>query len=330
MDIPALAEIDANRTRLGEMVATTPVFEWQDEVVELALGKNAVLHLKLELLQRTGSFKPRGALTNMMQLGDAERTRGVVAVSAGNHAAGVAYAASLLDIDATVVMPKSANPFRQALCRRYGAKVVLTDDIAEAFACVEELRDREGRSFVHPFEGKLTVLGTATVGLELGRQVDRLDAVVIPIGGGGLCAGIAVAIRHLHPSCEIFGVEPKGSPVMKRSIEAGRPLALDERRTIADSLNAPHATPYTFGLCRDFLSDIVLLADDTMRTGMALMFERLKLAVEPAGAAALMAALGPLAARLHGRRTAIIVCGSNIDFESYATLTANAPPFVPA
>ena len=328
MEIPALAEIDANRTRLGDMVATTPVFEWEDEVVERALGKNAVLHLKLELLQRTGTFKPRGALTNMLQLGDAERARGVVAVSAGNHAAGVAYAASLLGIAATVVMPKTANPFRQALCRRYGAEVVLTDDIAEAFARVEELRDREGRSFVHPFEGKFTVLGTATVGLELGRQVGRLDAVVIPIGGGGLCAGIAAAIRHLHPSCEIFGVEPEGSPVMKRSIDAGRPLALDERHTIADSLNAPHATPYTFELCRHFLSDVVLLADDTMRAGMALMFERLKLAVEPAGAAALMATLGPLAPRLRGRRTAIIVCGSNIDLESYVALTANAPSFM--
>ncbi|MDZ4735815.1 MAG: threonine/serine dehydratase [Rhodospirillaceae bacterium] len=327
MDIPTLAEIEANRTRLGDMVATTPVHEWHDEIVEWALGKDAILHLKLELLQRTGTFKPRGALTNLLHLGDAERERGVVAVSAGNHAAGVAYAASLLGIDATVVMPKTANPFRQALCRRYGARIVLTDDIAEAFSRVEELREREGRSFVHPFEGKLTVLGTATVGLELARQVDRLDAVVIPIGGGGLCAGIAAAIRHLHPSCEIFGVEPEGSPVMTRSIEAGRPLALDDRRTIADSLNAPHATPYTFELCRHYLSEIVLLPDDVMRTGMALMFERLKLAVEPAGAAALMTALGPLAERLRGRHTAIVVCGTNIDFPGYVRLVEGAPAF---
>jgi threonine dehydratase len=330
MEVPDLAEIEATRARLGDMIATTPVHMWRDAIVERALGMGTVLQLKLELLQRTGTFKPRGALTNMLNLGDLERRRGVVAVSAGNHAAGVAYAAALLGIDATVVMPKTANPFRQALCRSYGAQVVLTDDIAEAFARVEELRERDGRSFVHPFEGKYTVLGTATVGLELGRQVDGLDAVVIPIGGGGLCAGIAVAIRHLHPNCEIFGVEPEGSPVMKRSIEAGRPLALDDRRTIADSLNAPHATPYTFELCRRYLSDIVLLSDDAMRSGMALMFERLKLAVEPAGAAALMAALGPLAARLRRRRTAIVVCGTNIDFASYAAMAADAPPLVNA
>jgi threonine dehydratase len=248
----------------------------------------------------------------------------VTAVSAGNHAMAVAYAAGVLGTTAKVVMPRSANPFRVGRCRELGAEVDLVDDVHAAFSRVKQIEAEEGRTFVHPFEGPLTALGTATLGLELVEQVPDLEAVIVPIGGGGLCAGVAAAVKQARPACLVFGVEPEGADSMRRSLDAGSPQAIDRVRTIADSLGAPHAAPYSFELCRRYVDDVVLVDDDALRSAMLLMFSSAKLAVEPAGAAAAAALLGPLRERLAGRRVALVVCGANIDAGTFSRHLADA------
>jgi threonine dehydratase len=311
---PSLDEIREARRQLGDRVRHTPVWPWHGATpTRLRLAPV----LKLELWQHAGSFKPRGALLNMMALDEPALRAGVTAVSAGNHAMAVGYAASVLGTTAKVVMPRSANPARVAGCRAYGADVVLVDDVHAAFAQVKRIEAEEGRTFIHPFEGKATATGTATVGLELIEDAPDLDAVIVPVGGGGLLAGIATAVKALSPQCLVFGVEPEGADTMHRSFAAGQPCAIDQVRTIADSLGAPHAAPYSFELCRRFVDELVRVDDDALCRAMLTIFSELKLAVEPAGAAATAAAMGPLAQRLAGKRVGIIVCGSNIDADAF-------------
>jgi threonine dehydratase len=321
---PGLEAIRAARDRLGERVVTTPVRLWNDDALARHVPASTRVILKEELFQRTGTFKPRGALTNMLALGPEALARGVTAVSAGNHAIAVAYAAAALGSTAKVVMPKTASAFRVARCRALGADVELVEDVHRAFTRVQEIETGEGRSFVHPFEGPLTVLGTATLGLELAEQVPELDAVIVPIGGGGLGAGVAAALKQAQPRCQVLGVEPEGADSMRRSLLAGSPQKIDAVRTIADSLGAPYAAPYSFGVCQRFLDDVVLVDDDALRRAMLLLFASAKLAVEPAGAAATAALCGPLRARLEGKRVAVIVCGANIDAATFAAQLAAA------
>jgi threonine dehydratase len=316
--VPAPADIRRARERLGDRVRETPVWPWQGDAIARAAGAGTQVFLKLELFQYTGTFKARGALLNAMALDTDARARGVTAVSAGNHAIAVAFAARTVGTSAKVVMPKTANPARVALCRAYGAEVLLMDDVYAAFDEVERIRRDEGRTFIHPFEGETTVLGTATVGHELCHQVEHLDAVIVPIGGGGLIAGIACAVKQLQPQCQVFGVEPAGADSMSRSFEAGSPCKLEQVATIADSLAAPYALPYSFGVARRFVDEIVTIPDDAMRRAMGLLFADVKLAVEPAGAAATAALCGPLRERLGGKRVGVIVCGTNIDPATFA------------
>jgi threonine dehydratase len=314
-----VAEIRAARERLNDFVVETPVWRWQNRDIMEKAGPETQVFLKLELFQHTGTFKPRGALTVMLDLDQAALSRGVTAVSAGNHAIAVAYAASLLGATAKVVMPKTANPARIASCRTLGAEIELVEDSHRAFERVREIEAEEGRTFVHPFEGPLTALGTATLGFEFCHQIADLDAVIVPIGGGGLCAGIATAVKLIQPRCQVFGVEPEGADTMYRSFASGKPETIDKPRTIADSLGAPYALPYSFELCRQHTDEVVLVSDEAMRQAMALLFRSMKLAVEPAGAAATAALCGPLRERLHGKRVSLIVCGTNIDISTFAT-----------
>ena len=315
---PALSEIRAARERLGDLIVETPIWRWRGDEVERATGTQPIL--KLELFQRSGSFKPRGALCNMLGLSGEALRRGVTAVSAGNHAMAVGYAARALGTTAKVVMPRTASPARVEGARAYGAEVVLVDDVHAAFARVKQIEADEGRAFVHPFEGPLTALGTATLGLELCAQAGELDAVVVPIGGGGLCAGVAAAVKQLSPRTRIIGVEPAGADTMHRSFRSGKPEGIEAVRTIADSLGAPHAAPYSFSLCRRFVDELVLVDDDQLRAALRLLFRAAKLAVEPAGAASTAALCGPLREKLAGQRVALIVCGANIDAAAFASV----------
>ena len=319
MQIPTPDTIRELRERLAPYLLTTPIWPWASRDLAAALGNDGTqVVLKLELFQHTGSFKPRGALAVMLDLDAPALGRGVTAVSAGNHAIAVAFAAHLLGTTAKVVMPRTANPFRVARCRGYGAEVVLVDDVQAAFRHVEEIEREEGRTLVHPYEGYRTALGTATIGLEWLEQAPDLDAVIIPVGGGGLCAGIAAAVKQIKPSCAVYAVEPVGADSMARSLAAGSPQAIERVRTIADSLGAPYALPYSYELCRRFVDELVLIDDEAIRRAMGLLYSDMKLAVEPAGAAATAALLGPLRERLAGQRVGAIVCGANIDLATFA------------
>jgi threonine dehydratase len=312
-DIEHAAEV------LAPMVRETPVWPWRDELVERLLGPGTQALFKLELFQFAGSFKARGALNVMLGLEAPALARGVTAVSAGNHAIAVAWAARTLGSSAKVVMPKTADPFRVSRCESLGAAVVLAEDVHEAFALAERIEREEGRALVHPFEGPRTALGTATLGRELLRQAPDLEAVIVPVGGGGLAAGVASAIKLFKPACQVIGVEPEANDVMFRSLRSGHPERVPEGRyrTIADSLSPPYTLPYSLELCRRHLDDLVLVSDDALREALAVMFRGAKLAVEPAGASAAAALMGPLRDRLAGKRVGLIVCGTNIAPERY-------------
>ena len=315
--IPSLDEIAEARQQLGERVRRTPVWRWRGRHLDEAIASSTKVHLKLELFQYSGTFKPRAALLNMLALSPEQLARGVTAVSAGNHAMAVSFACRALGSSAKVVMPRNANPYRVEECKALDAEIVLVPDVHSAFEEVRRIEAEEGRSFIHPFEGYVTALGTATVGWELHQQVADLDAVVVPIGGGGLCAGVALATKLMRPDCRVIGVEPEGADSMHRSFAAGRPQGIEEVRTIADSLGAPHAEPYSFGLCHHFVDELVMIDDQQLRQAMRLLYDEMKLAVEPAGAAATAALCGPLSDRLSGRKVGLIVCGSNIDPDTF-------------
>ena len=288
--------------------------------LEQALGGDGTVTAKLELMQRTGTFKARGALANLMTLDERQRAAGVTAASAGNHAIATAYAAQVLGVSARVVMIKSANPARIVACRRLGADIELADTAHEAFARAREIEQHEGGYLVHPFEGRGVALGTGTLGVELCEQLDAFDVLVVPVGGGGLISGVANAVKQLRPAVEIVGVEPEGADTMQRSFTAGKPQAIDAVATIADSLGAPYALPYSFEMARRNVDRLVRVSDDQLRAAMRFLFESMRLAVEPACAASTAAVLGPLREDLAGRHVAVIFCGSNIDWASFARL----------
>lgn len=321
---PTLSEIDALRVKLAPHIVETPVVTVRSPELERALAPDTRVTLKLELLQVTGSFKARGAIANALALNADARARGVTAVSAGNHAIAVAYAAKVVGADAKVVMISTASPVRIARCRDLGARVILADDAATAFALVSQIADDEGRTFIHPFDGHFTLTGTATVGSEWMQQAPDLDAVIVPIGGGGLAAGIASAVKQIAPGCRVFGVEPIGADSMTRSFAAGQPQSIERVATIADSLGAPYALQAGYELCRQYLDGIVLVDDAALRRAMMLTFDALKLAVEPAGAASLAGLCGPLREELAGKRVGVLVCGSNIDSATFAAHLAGA------
>jgi len=307
--IPDLPAIAAQHAALAQWVRTTPILE-KDDFAPLA---GTSVCFKFELLQASGTFKARGAFSNILALEPARRAAGVTCVSAGNHAVAVAYAAMRLQVPAKVVMIRTASPARVALCREYGAEVVLAENGQAAFETVRRIETEEGRCFVHPFNGYRTVLGTATLGYEWLTQAGSLDAVIVPIGGGGLMAGVATAVKAMSPSCQVIGVEPEGADAMHRSFESGGPVRMGAMQSIADSLMAPHTEAYSYALCRQHVDRLVRVSHDAIRAAMRLLFDQLKLAVEPAGATATAALAGPLAADLAGRRVGVLLCGTNTD-----------------
>ena len=317
MDVPSVAQMRAAAKTLAAHIVTTPIQAWHGVQLEAQLGAPSQLLLKLELFQRTGTFKVRAAMLNVLALTEEERRRGVTAVSAGNHAIAVACAAQRLGVSAKVVMLGTASALRIAAARAYGAEVIISTDGRTAFALADEIRGAERRTFIHPFDGRNVTLGTSGVGVEFLDQAGHLDAIVVAIGGGGLMAGVAAAVKQMQPSCLVLGVEPLGADVMSRSFRAAAPQRMERVDTIADSLAPPMTTQATYDLCRRFVDDIVTVSDDAICAALALLYRDAKLAVEPAGAAAAAAVLGPLAARLRGKRTGVVICGANIDSDSF-------------
>lgn len=313
---PNIDEIRALRDRLAEQTLCTPVMRCP--AIESELGEGTEVFAKLEFLQRTGTFKARGALATLHGLSKEQHRQGVTAVSAGNHAIATAFAARAVGTTAKVVMIRSANPSRVASCKQYGAEVVMADDVHQAFELAQRIRDEEGRFFVHPFEGRSIALGTGTVGLEICEQVDDFDSIIIPVGGGGLIGGISNAVKQLRPSTEVIGVEPEGADSMHRSFASGKPESIETVTTIADSLGAPFALPFSFELTRKNVDRLTLVDDVQLRQTMGFLFRSMNIAVEPACAATTAALLGPLRDSLKGKRVVLLMCGSNIDWATFS------------
>ncbi|SDV50489.1 threonine ammonia-lyase [Chitinasiproducens palmae] len=312
--VPTFDDIARHHHALAPWVVRTPVFEKHD----FFSLEDTPVQFKFEMLQLAGTFRTRAAFSNMLTLTDAQRSRGVVCVSMGDQAVAVAYAARRLGVGAKAVMLRSAPLARVEACARLQAEIVFADDGAQAYAIAERLSVDEGLHLIHPFSGYQTTLGNATLGYEWATQSANLDALILPVGSGGLAASVALAFRYAHPDCEIFGVEPEGANVVSRSLAAGYPVRLAEMNSIADSLMTPFTETYSFELCRRLLSDVVTVSDMALANAMLALFEQVKLGVEPSCAAPLAALLGPLRTRLAGRRVGLMLCGSNISSDVFS------------
>jgi threonine dehydratase len=304
----SLADIERAAETIGHLVLQTPMEEsrWLS-----ALTGNPV-KLKCENLQRTGSFKVRGAYTRMARLSDEERGRGVVAASAGNHAQGVALAAQALGIKATVFMPEGAPIPKEKATREYGADVVfhgryLEDSLAEARA----FQERTGAILIHPFDNTDIVAGQGTVGLEILRQAPDVETIVVPCGGGGLLSGIAIAVKATHPDVHVIGVQAEGAAAFPGSLEAGRPVPLDSMSTMADGIAVGLPGEVTFTAVRDLVDEILTVSEASLSRAVLATLERAKLVVEPAGAAAVAAILDD--PHRFGTPTVGVLSGGNID-----------------
>lgn len=314
---PSLQDFQNTSERIAAYVNKTPTHLWRSPTLTTRLGEGTQVGLKLEILQPTGTFKVRGAINNVLAMSDSERQRGITTISAGNHAVAAAYAANCMGCSAKVVMMAAANRARVQAAISYGAEVLLAETLDSGFKMLEEMKTVEGRTYIPSFPNKGVACGTGTIALELVSQMERLDAIVVPIGGGGLISGIAACMKLLDPQCKVYGVEAAGAGVMSKSLAAGHLQTLTSVTTIADSIAPPITNEYALSLVSSFVDEIVHVTDDEMAQAAALLFSDVKLAVEPAGAASTAALLGPLKEKLRGSRVALIVCGSNIDAAGY-------------
>ena len=306
------------RAVISDNIILTPVIRFK--ALERLFSKNTKIYTKLEFLQKTGTFKIRGALTSLIKLDSTQKKYGVCAVSAGNHAIAVAQASKLLGIDSKVVMPRKSNKFRVFCCKNLGAEVIFASNSEHAFDLVNEISQKENRKLIHPFEGQDIINGTATLGYEILTQIENFDSVVIPIGGGGLCAGVSSVIKSYEPSISTIGVEPEGAQSMSMSIKGNHTIKLKKTNTIADSLAAPFSLPLSFHYCRDNLDNCVSVSEDQIKDAMRFLYNEMKIASEPACAVSTAAMMYPLRKKLEGKTTVIIMCGSNIDWKSYFNL----------
>ena len=271
------------------------------------------LHLKLENLQATGSFKIRGAYNRIRLLTDGEKSRGVVCASAGNHAQGVACSARAMWVKSTVFMPVFTPPSKVQATRSYGAEVNLEGlTYDDAFAAASALAREDGRIYIHAFDDAEVIVGQGTIGLEIQADLPDVDVVLVPVGGGGLISGIATALKHLRPQVEIVGVEAEGAPAMVRSLERGRLEALTSMDTIADGIAVKSPGARTFAIVQKLVDRMVTVSDEETSHVLFLLAERAKLIAEPAGVVALAAALSEKAG-YPGKKVAVVISGGNVD-----------------
>ena len=299
---PTRDEVLAARETIAGRVHRTPTFS------SATLGERigARAFLKAELFQKTGSFKPRGMVAKLASLSADERERGIVTWSAGNAAQGAAYAAAALGVPCRVVMWRTANPAKVAAARGYGAEVDLdADGPAEAHDRLLAFAEETGRVFVHPFDDPVLQAGHGTVGLEIVEDVPEVDTIVVPIGGGGLIAGIATAV-----DCRVVGVEPEQAPTLTKALAAGEPVTISPS-SVADGLNAPFTGAGTLEVVRERVDDVVLLTEDEIATAMRFLYARAKLACEPSGAAATAALLAGKVAVEPSSAVVAVISGGN-------------------
>jgi threonine dehydratase len=314
------ARFEEARARVAGSLHRTPLLRSRT----LSAAAGAPVYLKCENLQKTGSFKVRGALNRLLRLGEEERKRGVVTISAGNAAQAVAWAARAAGVHAVVVMPEHASPAKVEASRGYGAEVVLHGDTREAFARAQALAEERGLRFVHPFDDEEMVAGHGSCALEIMEDLPDVGTIVVPVGGGGLVSGIAAAAAAVRPAVAVWGVEPEGADAMRRSLEVGAPVQLDRVDTVADGLAAPMAGVLNYALVAEFARGLVTVSDQEIVDAMRLLLERTKLLAEPAGAAGLAAVLAGRIPRSGEAPVAVVLSGGNVDLATLGRLLSGA------
>jgi len=319
--LPALADMRAARGRIAGRVHRTPL--GSARTLGALCAPPVELYLKEEQRQKTGSFKVRGVLNRLATFSDDQRARGFVTVSAGNHAAAVSWAAAAEGLPATVFMRAGAATNKVAATRAYGATVDLAAaDNTEAFERAHAAERERGLTFVHPFDDPMVIAGAGTVGLEILEDLPEPDVVVVPVGGGGLISGVALAIKESRPATRVIGVEPVGAQTVTRALTEGHPVNPGAMETIADGLAAPFAGALNLAAIQRYVDQVVLVTDDELRAAMRLLLERAKLLAEPAGAAAVAALLAGRIPDVAGRRVVAVVSGGNVDVARLPTLLA--------
>lgn len=271
------------------------------------------LAMKAEIFQRTGSFKARGALNALMQLTDQQKAHGVITMSAGNHGQGIAFAASMVGTRAVVFMPETAVPTKVEAIRGYGAQTQFVPSMEVIFPMMQAYQQEHNLTFVPPYSDPAIVAGQGIVGLEILEDEPDVDTVIVPVGGGGLISGVALAVKSLRPDVRVIGVEPVGANIVKRSLEAGTPQQAGHIDTVADGLAAPFAGELTQAIIGRYVDDVVLVEDAEIVDALKLILSRAKVLVEPAGAAATAALLTGKAGVERGSRVVTLLSGGNID-----------------
>lgn len=269
---------------------------------------------KLELLQRTGSFKERGARNALLLLSEEERQRGVIAASAGNHALALAFHGTALGIPVTVVMPRFAPLVKQANCRRYGARVELVgESFREAKAHADRLSAEQGLRYIHGYDDPAIIAGAGTIGLEIVEQCPGFDTVIVPVGGAGLLAGVSLAVKELQPRSRIIGVEPASAPAFAQALAEGSAVAVENLPTLADGLSVPRVGTHAFEIARPRLDRLVVVSEEELALAVVRLMEWEKMVVEGAGAASLAALLRGKMPENQGKKVVLLLCGGNID-----------------
>ena len=278
------------------------------------------IFFKLELMQKTGSFKSRGAINKVLQLSEEERSRGVVAISAGNHAQATSWACSQFGIKSKIIMPHTASQSKIDATESYGGEVILTKE--KMMDTCQKLIDEENLSFVHPFDDLDILMGQGTVALEVINEVKNLDYAFVSIGGGGLIAGMACVLKQINPKIKIIGVEPINSNVMTNSIKSGKPEIFDtiNNKTIADTLAAPFAGKITFEYVKEYVDDIINVYEDEMIESLRMMIERLKIVPEPSASACFVPIVFNKLNVPFKSKCLVVVCGGNIDLKRIKSL----------
>jgi threonine ammonia-lyase medium form len=275
------------------------------------------LQFKAEMFQKTGSFKPRGMLNKINSLSVEEKSRGVITVSAGNAAQGVAFAAGKLGIPATVVMPENAVRSKAEATRGYGARVILHGTVQDLFPKMREIQAAEGQTFVHPFDDLHVIAGHGTLGREILEDGPRPDVVFVPVGGGGLISGVAAALKLSHPAIRVVGVEPEGAASLGRSLQDGQPYHLDKTDTIADGLAAPFTGEHCLRHAQAFVDDVITVNDGQILEALRLVLERCKILAEPAAAASFAGLMSGQIAIERGAQVVCVLSGGNVDFSLF-------------
>jgi threonine dehydratase len=317
--VVSLDDVLAAREAIAGHVHRTPTFS-SSTLARLAGVRGA--HLKAELFQRTGSFKPRGVFAKLASLSADEKERGVVTWSAGNAAQAVALAATTEGLDCTVFMWRTANPLKVAATRGYGSQVDLeAENAAEAHGRLLAHVEATGATFVHPFDDPALHAGHGSLGLELLEDVPDVDVVLVPVGGGGLISGVATAVKARRPEARVIGVEPEGSAALHAALAAGEVVQVVPN-TIADGLGAPFTGEHSLAVCRERVDEVVLVTDEEITEATRFLYERAKLACEPAGAAATAALLAGKIVVDPDEAVAMVVSGGNVDPQKAAAILA--------